>query len=212
MSTARVALAALVLLTATDALAARHEVSGEFVANIHEDAATEVLTDAPVLPGGGLRGGGAVLVDRKGFGVVVDGGWTHAQRGAFREGGSYRWADRLSVDTVFAGAKVDFDVRNVFYPYVHARAGVAIGQLQLDDDRDRDDNPNQLRTRGVAPSGTFGLGFELMLPDEAKGWPVTPAFFLEAGYMVSGPMRLGDVGSIDLSGVVVRSGVGLRFR
>lgn len=218
----RTFLIAMALSAPLDAFAARHEISFEYVGDIHGDEGVEQVVRSPVFHGLGLRGGGAVIQDRRHFGLVVDGGWTHA-RDATRISGSYADADyelsnpyytaALAVDTVVVGLKGDYEVRNLFYPYVHAQVGVAIGSLSLDDDSSRDDNLNEFTRVGAAPVGLFGVGFELMIPDLPHNWPVTAGFFLEGGYEVAGNMRVGDAGGpINLSGGLLRTGLGLRFR
>lgn len=217
---------ALALTAPVDALAARNEVSFEYVGDFHFDDSVYDAGGGQVANGVGLRGGGAVFQDRRHFGLVVDGGWTrsfHATRGyavdvdtdgnvlSYGQYGAYTSA--LDLETLTVGLKGDYEVRNVFYPYVHAQLGVTIGTLSLDDDTDRKDNLNQLTSVGAAPIGLFGLGAEIMLPDLSKGWKVTGAVFFEGGYEAAGNLRLGDAGGpINLSGGVFRTGIGLRFR
>jgi hypothetical protein len=50
-----------------------------------------------------------------------------------------------------------------------------------------------------------------MVPDEKLNLPATVAVYLELGYLAESNIQLGDMGPINLSGAVVRSGVGLRF-
>ena len=59
--------------------------------------------------------------------------------------------------------------------------------------------------------GMGTVGFELMVPDEKLHIPVTVAVYMEAGYEGVGDVKLGDLGSVNLSGAVVRGGLGLRW-
>lgn len=71
---------ALALAAPVDALAARHEVSFEYVGDFHSDNSAYDAGGGWVSNGLGLRGGGAVFQDRRHFGLVVDGGWTRTSR------------------------------------------------------------------------------------------------------------------------------------
>jgi hypothetical protein len=220
----RTFLLALVLAAPLDAFAARHEVSFEYVGDFHDDDGVDAVSGAWVSNAVGLRGGGAIFQDRRHFGLVLDGGWTRSFQAASADGAYYDeltdlnvtvpgYTSALDIETLTVGLKGDYEVRNIFYPYVHAQLGVAIGSLSLDDDSSRSDNVNELTSVGAAPVGLFGLGAEIMLPDLAKGWKVTGAVFFEGGYEAAANMRLGDAGGpINLSGGVFRMGVGLRFR
>lgn len=220
----RTFLLALALAAPLDAFAARNEVSFEYVGDFHADEGVDLATGAWVANAVGLRGGGAIFQDRRHFGLVLDGGWTRSFQAAHADGVYYDelsdtnvsapgYTSALDIETLSVGLKGDYEVRNIFYPYVHAQVGVAIGSLSLDDDNTRDDNLNELTSVGAAPVGLFGLGAEIMLPDLAKGWKVTGAIFFEGGYEVAANMRLGDAGGpINLSGGLFRTGIGLRFR
>lgn len=221
----RTFLLVLALTAPLDAFAARNEVSFEYVGDFHGDDGVDRAVGASVANAIGLRGGGAIFQDRRHFGLVLDGGWTRSFHATSAESYQYYgdmtadapvagpYTAALDLETLTVGLKGDYEVRNIFYPYVHAQVGVAIGSLSLDDNADRDDNLNELTSIGAAPVGLFGLGAEIMLPDLAKGWKVTGAVFFEGGYEVAANMRLGDAGGpINLSGGVFRTGIGLRFR
>lgn len=220
----RTFLLALALCAPIDALAARHEISFEYVGDYHDDVGVQDAVGASAFHGLGLRGGGAIIQDRRHFGLVIDGAWTRGVRAASTDSGSYdydtdvyverpSYTASLDVETLTVGLKGDYEVRNIFYPYVHAQVGVAIGTYSVDDDPSRPDNLNQLTSVGAAPVGLFGLGAEIMLPDLAKAWPVTAAIFFEGGYEVAANMKLGDAGGpVNLSGGLFRTGIGLRFR
>jgi hypothetical protein len=220
----RTFLFALALAVPLDAFAARNEISFEYVGDFHGDDGVDMATGTWVANAVGLRGGGAIFQDRRHFGLVLDGGWTRSFQAAHTNGYFYDpasggntelpgYTSALDIETLTVGLKGDYEVRNIFYPYVHAQLGVAIGSLSVDDDHTRPDNLNQLTSVGAAPVGLFGLGAEIMLPDLAKGWKVTGAIFFEGGYEVAGNMRLGDAGGpINLSGGLFRTGIGLRFR
>lgn len=204
------------LLVAAPAHAARHELSFEFLGTFARDARLGQVFDTS-LPGFGFKAGGAVI--RNGprshrFGLVIDGGWTRAGRSAQvdtgGEGQTGSFGAALVVDTITVGAKADVSVADLFFPYVHVQAALLHGRIATDADPSDRDAPYV--DDGVAPAGIFTAGFEMGPPDTHLGWPVTFAFFFEAGVQVAGGMTVGTLGGpVDLSGAIVRSGVGLRF-
>ena len=207
-----------VLCWSSPAWAARHEISLEFSNTGHTDDKIRQLVGRRALPAIGLRGGGAVLRDVGRFGLVIDGGWVRSVRsGSFgledATGSEIRYAGAALVTDLFTvGAKADLDVGNIFYPYLHAQAGLSSAAIKLDDDIRSDRNVNQLKEGAIAGAGLFSVGFELMLPDERLGWPVTAAWYLEGGYHLQSAHRFTDLaGSINLSGAMFRTGLGLRF-
>ena len=210
-------LALSTLAFATPAQAARHEVSFEFHDVQHDDDSLWDLYRSEGVPSFGLRGGGAVLQDKERFGLVVTGGWVRGRRGASvwpsNEGGEREFANVFLVDTFTVGAKADYDVANLFYPYVHVQAGLLRADIAVDGDPgDSDNAQTQLSGAGVAPAGLFSLGFELMLPDRTFGWPVTAAVFFEAGWQETGKLSFGELGGeTQLDGALLRTGIGLRF-
>lgn len=205
------------LLAATPAWAARHEVSVEFHGNLH-DSGDGLLHADGELAAGGIRGGYAVLKDRRRLGLVIGAGWNRGTVGSTFDLSGGTTGDRgsvlsvLTVDAITVGLKGDVDVANVFYPYVQLQAAVLVGTSFVDDDPSRDGNANELWASGAAGAGILTLGTEFMLPDRKLGWPVVPAFYFEGGYQFASVLDLPDHGtSVDLSGAIFRAGVGLRF-
>lgn len=203
------------------AQAARHEVSFEFSDVSSLDG---TYNDLGVwrIPRFGLRAGYAALDHHTGFGLTALASYHHGRRGGgvYVENDSQDFAYNgqdtryaLTVDAWGVGAKADYDVRGFFFPYVRVDAEVQLTTFRVADQvyGTDDADPNRIKTSGVAPAGAFVGGFEFMLPDRTWGWPVTAGLYVEMGYEVTGQTRLGELGSVNASGVLVRSGLGLRF-
>jgi hypothetical protein len=213
------------LLAAGPAHAARNELSFEWMGTFPADRGFDGLYDAPRLDGYGVRGGYAVVRDKHRMGLVIDAGWNRARRGARAYGYDLDYDEsvgpaypvdqlvaRYTADTFLIGLKADVDVGNVWYPYLHAQAGLIAAGAQLDSDPSSDRDGNQLRDRALTGAGVFTAGFELMIPDRRLGWPVTAAIFAEAGYQLAGDLRFETFGGpLNPSGAVVRAGIGLRL-
>jgi hypothetical protein len=194
------------LLAPTVAHAARHELSFEFGPSVPDDDDADAWFDVSRTDALGVRAGGAALRDKKGFGLVVSGSWTRERNRTF----TADVESRLIVDRFGAGLKADYDVAGIFFPYVRADLKLASAAARLAPSWDAIQvDPIQLHGLGVG--GQFTGGFELMVPDEKLHLPVTVAIYLELGYLAESDIQLGDMGPINLSSAVVRSGVGLRF-
>lgn len=190
------------------ASAARHEVSFDHELHLPTYGPDgRVFTNGPISRFG-IRLGYAVLRDQRRLGLVTQLGWRRGVQGGIDN--SFRRT--FATDVIGLGVKGDIDVGNIFYPYVAARAELVVGTAKLDGDTFADDNPTQFVQRGVGAGGQFALGFELMLPDQKLGWPVTAAIYVEGGYEVLSNMKLGELGTLDLrGGGSISSGIGLRF-
>jgi hypothetical protein len=204
-ATARAA-AVAALLAPTAAHAARHELSFEFGPSIRNDGDADAWFDTFRADALGLRAGGAVLRDRHGFGLVVSGVWSRERD----QRTTLDTTNGLVVDRFGAGLKADYDVAGIFFPYVRADAKLASAAARLTSDLDTTEL-DPIRMHGLGVGGQFTTGFELMVPDETLNLPATVGFYLEVGYLAESNIRLGEMGPINLSGAVVRSGVGLRF-
>lgn len=197
------------LLLAGPAHAGRNEVS--FVV-----APTFSTTDTPLSGSSrvhaGVRAGGQVWTDHRGLGLSVVGGW-HTGRQTFDANYGGDEQEYVEVDGGFtthalqAGLKFDYEVKSSFFPYLRAEAGVGFGTASAMNGA----LGSQFRSTGVAATGTFTGGFDWMLPDRTLGWRVVPGLFVEAGYEAATPMKLGVMGTTNTSGVVLRTGIGLRF-
>lgn len=200
------------LLLLSSALAARHEISADTGATATTDGvAWEWFNQGMNAPQPGLRAGYAVLRDRQHFGVVVGGSWNRSSQGtygAYSEEDGMLIRDRLVVDRFGVNAKADYDVGGVFFPYLRAEARLLTAAARLDSEV----SGGVYQTfHGVTGGGMGTAGFELMVPDEKLHMPVTVAVYMEAGYEGTANVKLGDLGSINLSGAVVRGGIGLRW-
>lgn len=217
---------ALTLGTSGTAHAARHELSFEFQGVLHGAQDTWTTFRDEGTGSFGLRGGYAVLRNKtppelarySRFGLVIDVGWTHGRHSttintsADDQGGLADMAFALTLDDLTLGAKADVDIANVVYPYLRADVGLLVGTARLDGNDSLDDNETLLKGSGLAPTGTFTGGFEILIPDRKLHWPVTAAFHVEAGYRVAGRMTLSTFGGeYRLSGAVFRGGFGLRM-
>lgn len=215
--------AILGLVATVPAHAGRHEVSGEFgVHNLPSGGATSGLSSDALL-GGGIRGGYAVFRNSPLFGLVVRGGWHMGRREgtAFvpsppmqqqSQDGEVRGIDgRLEIHQIQVGLKADVEVGGFFFPYVAVDAGMVVAGLrQQAEAAPAGEDP--YRDGALAPSGSFLLGTDWMIPDRKLGLPVTVAFHVEGGYFVSGPLRFQETGAEQrFAGAVLRAGVGLRF-
>lgn len=218
------ALSLLAALAAPTAQAARHEVSVEFDNRFLLENDVNRTIGGSSLQNVGVRGGYAVLQDQKRFGLVVGAAWQRSRRGGTRSwydeeaaiqdsdarGAAFQVA--LITDTFLVGAKADYDVKGIFFPYVRVETGLVRASYKLDDDPRRDDNVNQYSEQGLGGTGIGTLGFELMLPDRRWGWPVTAAWYLEGGGQVASVLRHPEFGAeTNVNAGLIRTGIGLRF-
>lgn len=199
------------LLLLSSALAARHEISADTGGTATPDGAAQAWFDQGMhTPQPGLRAGYAVLRDRQRFGVVVGASWNRANQYAYSgyddENSSIR--DRLIVDRFGVNAKADYDVGGIFFPYLRAEARLLTAGARLTSNTE---GGVEQRFHGITGGGMGTAGFELMVPDEKLHIPVTVGVYMEAGYEATANVKLGDLGSINLSGAVVRGGIGLRW-
>lgn len=203
------------LLWLSSALAARHEISADSGGTVITDGpATSVLDFGSHTAQPGLRVGVAVMRDRQRFGLVVGGSWNRAtQRGA----GAFYYDEveaysseidlRTIVDRWGINLKADYDIVGVVFPYVRTEARLAHAATRTS----AGDSGFTTSQRGLTGGGMFTGGFEFMVPDERLHIPVTVAVYVEGGYEAVADLKLGDLGTINLSGAVVRGGLGLRF-
>lgn len=122
--------------------------------------------------------------------------------------GSTSFRTGLYQTQVFLGAKPTWSPNKYFGLYGLAQAQGLIGVVRLDDDPDDDENLGQVEGDGFAIGGTFGAGVEAFAP---TGGRAQIAFSFELGYSAYTPLLLGDVATIDASGVSIRTGVGVRY-
>lgn len=109
---------------------------------------------------------------------------------------------------VFVGVKPTWSLNRHFGAYGLLQAQGLFGTLRIDDDPDDDENLGQVEAEGFAPGATIGAGVEAFAP---TGGAVLVAFYLEFGYSAYEPLSLSDIATIDVSGVAVRAGAGIRF-
>lgn len=209
-------------LMTSEAHAGRHEISGELAVNNLPSGSVGTALGRSDLVGGGVRAGYAVLRNHPRFGLVIRGGWSMARASGVQPLPSplssshrgirlYDLASEVTTHHAQVGLKADVEVGGFFYPYVAIDAGlVAAGLQQSMSGGPRGEDPH--RDGAIAPSGTFLLGTDWMIPDRKLGLPVTVAFHVEGGYFISGNLRFQEVGAEQaLRGAVLRAGMGLRF-
>lgn len=189
----------LLLAAVTAAYAGRHELSYEYgYTGGDVPMAAEAGLERP--HAFGLRAGVSALRLDNGFGVVVLASWDRTK--GSRDDDSQLL--RGTLDRWGVGAKLDGELFGFLFPYGRVEARLVHGATRV-----RNTEGSDGRYRGVAPAGLFTGGVELMIPDHRL--PVSAGLYLEGGYEVHGDLRLGALGSINLGGPVLRSGIGLRF-
>jgi hypothetical protein len=202
------------LLWLSAALAARHEISADTGGTVITDGpATSVLDFGSHTAQPGLRVGVAVMRDRQRFGLVVGGSWNRASQ--YGDGAAYYdeegYSDGIDLRTIVdrwgVNLKADYDLVGVVFPYVRTEARLAHAATRTS----AADGGLTTSQRGLTGGGMFTGGFEFMVPDERLHIPVTVAVYVEGGYEAVADLKLGDLGTINLSGAVVRGGLGLRF-
>lgn len=215
------------LLGPSTALAGGHEVNLEVGMLTHDNVFSPALAPRSF----GVSGGWAALSDARGFGLALKGSWhrtvTGASFGSYGDlyyeeyGDAYNdepfgsTAPPLTLtylgDSIGVGAKADYDVAGIFFPYVEVRALLHVATVRVDADASQEDNLNQVRRVGASPGISAMGGFELALPRLRMGLTAAPAIFVEGGYTALVPVGLGDFGRLRIGGATLRSGIGVRF-
>lgn len=205
------------LALATPAQAARHEISLELGVLENSDDAHRLYSDSELMTHVGLRAGAAVYTWNDKLGITILGSWGRSKSGQdvsfFDEetfGGNEVRAALIS-DVFTVGPKVDWDLWGFFFPYVTAQGVLVRASSKLDDNSQTVNNPGQVATQALAGGAQFTGGVELMLPDKRWGWPVTAGWYLEGGYAVVSSLNFDGLGDMKPGGLVIRTGVGLRF-
>jgi hypothetical protein len=184
---------------ATTAVAGRHELSYEY-GYTGGEAPMASLVGLERPHAFGLRAGVSALRLDNGLGLVVLASWDRTP--SPRSYGVELF--RGTLDRWGVGAKLDGELFGFLFPYGRVEARLVHGATRV-----RNTEGSDGRYLGVAPAGLFTGGIELMIPDQRL--PVTAALYIEGGYEVHGDLRLAELGSINLGGPVLRSGIGLRF-
>lgn len=203
----------MIALLLSTALAIEVEGAVE-VGSLHNgDEAYDLFSRGNALPSAGLRVGVRPTGDTHvPVGFIAT--WHHNTRGsrvfAEDEGGGRGFTSAFTTDTFALGAKVDADIGGVFAPYVTAQGLVMRGLARFDDDLSVNDNPGQVSVAGVAPGVLAMGGVELSNP-RFGSLPFEVTWHLEVGYGFVGRMDLDTLGSMQPGGVVVRSGLGVRW-
>ena len=112
-------------------------------------------------------------------------------------------------DQFFAGLKSAWAPSPYFGIYGLAQGQLVLGILRIDDDAEVDDNPGQIELEGATGGVTGALGIQAAAP--VRGDRVDVTFHLEVGYAWNAPLELGDVATLNIQGVFIRTGAGARF-
>lgn len=215
-------LALLAFFWAPSAVAGTSELSFELGNLSNPDPMYDLFSDWNDTPSQGFRVGISAR-DR----LSVIGGWHQANRGArvytyygdtayadepdyyYEEGDTYVVNTALQLNQYQAGLKSELKIWNWLYPYFTGQALIVHGTVRIDDDTSTRNNPGQIRkdSLGVGALGTIGLDFRL----PQKMLPLTLGWHVEGGYALVSPMGYGDLGKMSPRGVVIRSGIGIRF-
>lgn len=106
------------------------------------------------------------------------------------------------------GARGELAVHSMVGLFVLAQGQATFGTLRFDDDPDVDDNLGQFEASGATAGVTGSAGLTAYAP---TGSDVSVSFSAEGGYEWNAPLQIGDVATLDISGVFIRVGVGARF-
>ena len=197
------------------------ELSVERAALGASDPAYDVIDERNRLSGWGLRAGYTVVPS-----LTVIGSWSMQRRGASYTspsasgemtslGGGNDYAQFDYTDVALLGHTAGLGVKwNVLEnpwvsPYVSGQGLVQVGTLMFDDDSERDDNLNQQSVRAIAPGFAVVGGADIGLGLE--GMAVRPMGHVELGYGHLAPLDYGEMGALQLRGLIVRAGVGVQF-
>lgn len=112
-------------------------------------------------------------------------------------------------DQFFGGLKSAWSPLPYFGVYGLAQGQLVLGILRIDDDPDVDDNPGQIELEGATGGLTAALGVQAAAP--VRGDRVDVTFHMEVGYAWNAPLELGDVATLNIQGVFIRTGAGARF-
>ncbi len=111
-------------------------------------------------------------------------------------------------EQIALGARGELAVHSMVGLFVLAQGQATVGTLRFDDDPDVDDNLGQFEASGATAGLTGSAGLTTYAP---TGSDVSVSFSAEGGYEWNAPLEIGDVATLDISGVFLRFGVGARF-
>lgn len=205
---------ALLSLALSPAHAASNELNFELGSFGAHDPNWELFSSDERVSTWGFRGGLAV----NGFTTVLL-GWQHSADGGTNgdaysyddaeAGTSYTWGLAMTTNQIAAGPKFDLEVFPWLRPYATVQAIAWLSTVRMDDDTSDEENINEIARTGIAPGGIAALGVDL-IPMRADR-KVRPATYLEAGYGLAAPVKVGDLGKIQFDGFYLHWGVGARF-
>ncbi|MBT3223407.1 MAG: hypothetical protein HN348_30415 [Proteobacteria bacterium] len=200
------------LLLSAPAQGASHELSFEMGTLHNGDENYDLFSGNNAIPTRGLRFGVAVHEN-----VAVTAGWQHGARGSDiylpdSEGGESIMTAAFFADEFTLGVKADYNIADIFFPYVKVDAMLFRGVMKFDDDPNDRFSPGQVQVAGLAPGGLAMGGFEIAVPNKSRKVPLTVAVHLEAGYGLVSRLNFGDYGQMKPGGFALRGGIGLRYR
>ena len=148
--------------------------------------------------------------------LAIVGAIAHGARGATTEiyGGS-EWEDEYTEfrsaifnDRLSAGARYTV-ISNRFKVYGVGQVHGLRSVVRLDDDPVHDDNATQIERAAITAGVSADVGISMDVPLSAL--TVTPLGWFEMGYNVFLPSQYDDLGKLNLSGLSMRMGVGIKF-
>lgn len=203
-------LLAALLATSGEVEAASNEVSVELGTIRVGDDNYDLYSERNAMLTLGVRGG---LKLHRHFTLI--GTWAHHWAGAdvfigepeSENGTTFQSA--LVTNHFGVGAKADFGILEIVYPYFAAQVLVVQGRSRIDDDAEDPNSAGQLSRGAVAPGFLTAIGADFQIP---KGdAPFTLGLYIEGGYGWVAPLNFADIGSVKSHGFALRSGLGVRF-
>lgn len=146
-------------------------------------------------------------------------GMSHGGPGLMEESESgddeaYYYYDSPQLQTAYdqqqiaLGARGELAVHPLVGLFVLGQGQLTLATLRFDDDQDVDDNLSQFEASGATGGVTGTAGLTAYAP---TGGDLSVSFSAEVGYEWNAPLEIGEVATLDVSGVFLRFGAGVRF-
>jgi hypothetical protein len=180
----------------------------------NQDPSYDLFANGDVMGSIGLSAGYRLTKN-----IALVGSWQRVGRGAVvsvqvpDEDADFESRDQqlraaLLANQLTAGVRLDFAIAGYLRPYVSGQGMAVLTRVRLDDEPDVRDNPGQVEALGTATGGLLTFGAELRAPLTDR---LHPAVYLEMGPSWLTVAQLGELGSMQMGGFALRTGVGLRF-
>jgi hypothetical protein len=208
----------LLLALALPASAASHEINFEAGWLNSSDTAWNRFSTSDMYGTYGLRVGVAFHPR-----IAAIAGWQHGVSGVtiytgdFESEEYYEEGEEGGVistgfygDQFTLGLKGDVELAKWLHPYATVQAVGLRAIARLDDDQSDDENPGQVQRSGFTGGGLVSLGVDFPI-GLGKANTIAIAPYTELGYGLLAPLKLAELGSVQMRGFTGRVGVGLRF-